>query len=90
MTIERRKSLCGTASLITGLSSISLFSVLQLRRFAISDFRLAITITMAVLVLLLAGVILGCFGRGTLRGPGVVSCAVGLLFWLVMTIGVLL
>ena len=90
MRAERGKHLCGAASLIIGLSSISLFFVLQLRRFAIYDFRLAITITLAVLLLLLGDVILGCFGRGVLRGLGVVSCAVGLLFWLLMAFGVLL
>jgi len=90
MRVERGKDLCGTASLFIGLSSIWLFFVLQQRRFAIYDFRLAITTTVAVVLLLLGGVILGWFARGALRGLGVVSCAVGLLFWLLMAVGVLL
>jgi hypothetical protein len=50
----------------------------------------AITVTSATLLLLLVGVILGGIARGALRWLGVVSCAVGLLFWLLMEIGVLL
>ncbi len=87
---DRSKNLCGAASLIIGLSSVSLVFILQLPRFRIFDFRLAITITIATLLLLLVGVVLGGTARGTLGWLGVVSCVVGLLFWLLMAIGVLL
>jgi hypothetical protein len=90
MTGERGKDLCGAASLIIGLSSVSLFFLLQLPRFRTFDFGVAITVTSATLLLLLVGVILGGVARGALRWLGVVSCAVGLLFWLLMGIGVLL
>ena len=86
----RGKDLCGAASLIIGLSSVSLFLVLQLPRFRTFDIGVAITVTVAALLFLLAGIILGSIARGTLRWLGVVSCAVGLLFWLLMAIGVLL
>ena len=86
----RGKDLCGAASLIIGLTSVSLVFVLQLPRFRIFDFRLAISLTALELLLLLGGVILGGIARGTLRWLGVVTCAVGLLFWLRMAIGVLL
>ena len=86
----RGKDLCGAASLIIGLSSVSLVFVLQLPRFRIFDFRLAISLTALELLLLLVGVILGGIARGALRWLGVLSCTVGLLFWLLMAIGVLM
>lgn len=86
----RGKDVCGAASLIIGLSSVSLFFVLQQPRFRTFDFGVAITVTKAALLFLLAGVVLGSIARGILRWLGVVSCAVGLLFWLLMAIGALM
>jgi len=64
----RGKDLCGAASLIIGLTSVSLVFVLQLPRFRIFDFRLAISLTALELLLLLGGVILGGIARGTCAG----------------------
>ena len=84
------KDLCGAGSLIIGLSSVSLVFVLQLPRFRIFDFHLAIDATITELLFLLVGIILGSIARGTLRWLGVISCAVGLLFWLLMAFGELM
>jgi hypothetical protein len=88
--VERGKRLCGAASLIIGLTSLSLVFVLQLPRFRIFDFHLAIDATITQLLFLVVGVILGSIARGTLRWLGVISCAVGLLFWLLMAFGELM
>jgi hypothetical protein len=50
----------------------------------------AITTTVVALLSLVAGIVLGSIARGVLGWLGVVSCVVGLLFWLLMLVGVLL
>jgi len=96
----RGRVLCGAASLIVGLSSVALFFLLQLHwfrtyplqlhRFPTYDFGVAITTTVVALLSLVAGIVLGSIARGVLGWLGVVTCAVGLLFWLLMLVGVLL
>ena len=88
--VSRGKIYAGAASLIVGLSAVSLLLILQSPKYAIHDFGLAIATTGVVICLLLGGIILGAIARGTLGWLGVVSCAVGLVFWGLIAFGELL
>lgn len=79
-------SICSAGSLLIGICLTALPFV---HRFAAlgADLDVAMAITDAAIVLTVVGIVLGAVGRGPLRWPGVVFCAIALLEWVALWVG---